>query len=137
MHKMWHVAYQASMTSYHCRNTQACETLPKTSCKVTPTHFQIILMSEFFSAVIGWLSSHHLFLFLWQYCSLTLSPTALLRMCTVSHPLPPRAHPALTITTVPHSLSMHKKLNCILPPTPLWCSCQVTMFLIGISQLTM
>ena len=30
---------------------------------------------------------------------------------------------------------MHKKLKYILPPTPLWCSYQVTMFLILISQL--
>ena len=122
------------------------KTLPKASHKIVPTHFPIIRMSEFsnivinkiFSSVIsGWLSPHHSFLFLWQHCSLTHSPTALLRMCTVSHPLPPHAHPALTITTVPHSLSMHEKLNCILPPTPLWCSCQVTIFLIGIFQLTM
>ena len=35
-------------------------------------------------------------------------------MCTVSHPLPPHAHPALTIQlTAPHSVSMHKKLNSI------------------------
>ena len=38
---------------------------------------------------------------------------------------------------MPHSLSMHKKLKCILPPTPLWCSYQVTTFLILISQLPM
>ena len=25
------------------------------------------------------------------------------------------------------------KLKCTLPPTPLWCSCQMTMFLIGLS----
>ena len=81
------------------------------------------------SFITQWLSSHCL-LFLWQRCSLAPSPAALLRMCTVSHPLPPHAHPALTIQpTAPHSLSMHKKLNCILPLTPLWCSCQVTMFL--------
>jgi len=50
--------------------------------------------------------------------------------------MPPHAHPALTIQpTAPHSLGMHKKLNCILPPTPLWCSCQVTM--IQTSQLPM
>ena len=135
---MWYVGYQASRTSYHCGNTQACETFPKASCKIATTHFPIILMSEFFSAVIsGWLSPHHLFLFLCQHCLLTLSPTALLRMCTVSHPLPPHAHPVLTMTTVPHSLSMHKKLKCILPPTPLWYSCQATTFLIQISQLPM
>ena len=57
-------------------------------------------------------------------------------MCTVSHPLSPHAHPALTITTVAQSLSMHKNLSCILPPTPLWCSYQVTMLSIQISQLT-
>jgi len=83
-----------------------------------------------FSAVnskIWWLNPKNP-LFLWQHCSLTPSLTALLRMCTVSHPLPPHAHPALTIqSTAPHSLSMHKKLNCTLPPTPLWCSCRVTM----------
>ena len=129
------VAYQASMTSYHCGNTQACETLPKVSCKIAPTHFPIILMSEFFSAVIsGWLSPHHLFLFLWQHCSLTHFPTALLTVCTVLHPLPPHAHPAPTIQpTARHSLSMHKKLKCILPPTPLWYFCQATTFLIQIS----
>ena len=86
----------------------------------------------FCSAFESWLHS----LFLWQYYSLTLSPTVLLRMCTVSHPLLPHAHPALTIQlTVLHSLSMHKQLNCILPPTPRWCSCLVTMFLIKISEL--
>ena len=46
----------------------------------------------------------------------------------MSQPLPTHAHPALTIQlVVPHSLNMHKKLKCILPPTPPWCSCQVTM----------
>ena len=69
-----------------------------------------------------------------QYCSLTPSLAALLRMCTVSHPLPPHAHPALTISTVPHSLSMQKMLSHILFLTLLWFSCQVTMFLIQISQ---
>ena len=59
-----------------------------------------------------------------QHCSLTLSPTVLLTMCTVSHPLPPHAHPALTVVTVPHSLSMHKKLKCTSPLKPLWCSWQ-------------
>ena len=67
----------------------------------------------------------------------TPSPTALLRMCTVSHLLTPHAHPALTITTVQHSLSTQKKLIYILPPTLLWCSCQVSMFLTQISQLPM
>ena len=77
-------------------------------------------VSSFFSAVILQNGFMYHSLFLWQHCSLTPSPTVLLRMCTVSHPLPPHAHPALTIQpTVPHSLSMHKKLNCILPPTPL------------------
>ena len=33
------------------------------------------------------------------------------------------------------SLSMHK-MKYILTPTTLWCSCQVTMFLIGISNVT-
>ena len=81
-----------------------------------------------------WLSS----LFLCQHCSSMLFSTALLRMCTVSHPLPHHVHPALRIQpTAPHSLSMHAKLNCILPPTPLWCSCLVTIFLIQISQLLM
>ena len=48
-------------------------------------------------------------LFLWQHCLSTLT------YCTVSHPLPLHAHPALTIQpTVPHFPSMHKKLNCIL-----------------------
>ena len=71
-------------------------------------------------------------MYLWQQCSLTPTPSAVLRMCIVSHPLAPYAHLALTIqSTVPHSLSMHMKLNCILPPTPLWCSYQVTIFLIG------
>ena len=84
-----------------------------------------------------WLSPHHSLL-LWQHCSLTSSPTALLRMCTVSHQLPSHVLPVLTIqSTAPHSLSMHKKLNCILTLTPLWCSYQVTMFLIQISQLPM
>ena len=83
------------------------------------------LCSDFY---IRWLSQLHL-LPLWQHCSLALLPTPLLRMCTVSHLLPPHAHPALTIQpTAPHSLSMHRKLKCILLPTPLWCSCQVTMF---------
>ena len=32
----------------------------------------------------------------------------------MSHPLPPHAHPALLIQpAVPHSLSMHKELNCL------------------------
>ena len=67
-----------------------------------------------------------------------LTYIATLRMCAVSHPLPPHAHPALTShPTMPHSLSMHKMLKCILPPTPVWCSCQVTTFLILISQLPM
>ena len=66
-----------------------------------------------------WLSPHRP-LFLWQQYSLAPSSTALLKMCTVSHPLPPHTHPALTIhPSMPHSLSMHKNLNCILPPTPL------------------
>ena len=63
--------------------------------------------------------------------SLAPSPTALLGMCTMSQLLPSHAHPAFTIQlTVPHSLSMYKKLNHILPPTPLWCSYQMTMLLI-------
>ena len=73
----------------------------------------------FCSYFTRWLCPHHS-LFSWQHCSLTPSPTALLRMCTVSHPLPLHAHPALTIqSTVPHSLSMHKKLKCISPQTPI------------------
>ena len=89
----------------------------------------------FCSHFTQWLSLCHL-LFLWQHCSFDNSPTALLRMCTVSYPLPPRAHPVLLIqSTVPHSLSMHK-MKYILTPTTLWCSCQVTMFLIGISNVT-
>ena len=77
-------------------------------------------------------------LFLWQHCSLASSPTALLRRCTVSHPLPPRARPALTVQPiVPHFPSMHRKLKCTSPPTPQWCSCQVTMFSIQISQWLM
>ena len=79
----------------------------------------------------------HLPLFLWQHCSQALSPTALLGRCTVSHQLPPHVHPVLTVPTVPHYPSMHKTLSCILPPTPLWCSYQVTMFSIQISQSPM
>ena len=95
---------------------------------------EIYLMSFYSLLNIQWLSPH---LLLSQHCSLTPSPTALLRMCTVSHPLPLHAHPVLTIqSTVPHSLSMHVNLNRTLPPTPLWCSCQVTMYWIQISQLT-
>ena len=91
---------------------------------VTPT-LPSPLCSDFY---IRCLSQLHL-LPLWQHCSLALSPTPLLRSCTVSHPLSSHAHPALKIQlTAPHSLSMHKKLNCTLLPTLLWCSCQVTMF---------
>ena len=44
------------------------------------------------------------------------------------------SHPALTIQpNAWHSLSMHMKLKCTLPPTLLWCSCQMIMFLIGLS----
>ena len=90
-----------------------------------------------------WLGQHCL-LFLWQCCSLVPSHTALLKMCTVSHPLLPHAHPALTIQpTVPHSLSIHKKLYCILTPTLLWYSYQVIIILIqnitvaNVARLTM
>ena len=86
-------------------------------------------MNIFLQSFQHMMAQHRLFIVI-VAALLTHSPTALLRMCTVSRPLPPHAHPALTIQpTAPHSLSMHKKLNCTLPPTPLWCSCQVTIFL--------
>ena len=60
----------------------------------------------FCSHFTWWLSPHHS-LFLWQHCSLTLSPTALLKMCTASHPLPPHTHPVLTIhPTMPLQYSL-------------------------------
>ena len=96
------------------------------------THVHKLLFCSHFTQ---WLSLCHL-LFLWQHCSFDNSPTALLKICTVSYPLPRHAHPVLLIqSTVPHSLSMHK-MKYILTPVTLWCSCQVTMFLIGISNVT-
>ena len=71
-----------------------------------------------------------------QQCSLTPSPAARLEKFTVSHQLTPHARSALRITlTVPHSLNMHTNQNSFLLPTQLWCFCQVTMFLVRISQL--
>ena len=89
----------------------------------------------YFSAVLSWVSPHHP-LSSWWHCSLTPSPAALLLLFTVSHQLSPHVHPALkTQLIAPHSLSMHKQLNCILLLTPLWHSCQVTILLIQTSQL--
>ena len=62
-------------------------------------------------------------------------------MCTVLHLLLPHAHHVLPIqSTVQHSLSMHKRLKCILPPTPLWCSdhvLDINIWVANISRLTM
>ena len=64
-----------------------------------------------------WLFSHHNWT-VHVLCSVSyyLKPIdcLLLRMCTHCRSM---AHPALRITlTVPHSLGIHKKLNCTLPP---------------------
>ena len=53
--------------------------------------------SAFCSHPNTWCLSPYHSLILWPHCSLTASPTVLLTMCTVSHPLPPHAYPALTI----------------------------------------
>ena len=94
-------------------------------------HKRLLFCSHF----TQWLILCHL-LFFFQHCSFDNSPTALLKMCTVSYPLPPHAHPVLLIqSTLPHSLTLHK-MKYIWTPTTLWCSCQVTMFSIGISNVT-
>ena len=99
-------------------NKSVCSLLTKQVMQEVPTCCTVTTKNHLFSALQRCFSQLHLYL--WQHSSLTPSPSAMLRMCTVSHPLSLHAHPALTIQpTVLHCRSMHKKLKCILLLTPL------------------